>query len=467
MNAPTTTLVLTPWEGQTLKHYRIEGLIGQGGMGLVYRAQDHKLPRPVAIKVLPPELTGDAERRKRFLLEARTAARITHPAIAQVYDVDEQDRTIFIAMEFVEGKTIHELIRSRQLDLLGAVDIALQVCAGLAKAHESGIVHRDIKPGNVIQTRDGHVKILDFGLAKLLAPEAASSTTTGFPNVSTLSQTQAGIIKGTPAYMSPEQIKGETIDARSDLFSLGVMLYEMATGEVPFQRQTPTEMMHAIAFSRPHPLHTLRPDLPGDFQRIVARCLEKSPADRYPDARSLSEDLRSLRRKMESGQALPLSLKDQIQGVVGRLRERLGDLTPSGYAWLAGSALALAVALYLFTTNVGLGSLIPLGIFGLLVYRHIRHQPRRLIEGFVRKVSRLPEVRFIAVQDRRLTVAVDRAPGQLYGRVNQQLANCNRRLFFGEPLTVVIRDDLTKDETRQWLSGPGVHYVRSNPGQTA
>ncbi len=467
MDAPTKTLVLHPWTGQTLKHYRIDGLIGQGGMGVVYRAQDLKLQRPVAIKVLPTELTADAERRKRFLLEARTAARISHPAIAQVYDVDEQDGTIFIAMEMVDGKTIRELISGRQLDLLGALDVGLQVCAGLAKAHESGIVHRDIKPANVIQTTDGHVKILDFGLAKLLDAGAVTTSDGSFQNVSTLTQTQIGIVKGTPAYMSPEQIKGEAIDARSDLFSLGVMLFEMVTGEIPFPRATPTEMMHAIAFAKPPALYSLQPNLPGDFQRIVSRCLEKKPADRYPDARALLEDLRLLRRKMESSQALPLSFKERVQNFIGRLGGRFGDIQPSGYAWLAGSALALAFAFYLLTANVGVGSLIPLVIVGLLVYRHVRHQPRRLIDGFVGKISRLPEVRFIVCQGRHITVGVDRAPGQLYGRINKQLSACNCKLFFGEPLSVVVRSDLTAEESRQWLTAPGVHYVRENVDEAA
>src|SRR3989454_8084960 len=179
MNPRAKTVVLHPLVGQTLNQYRIDSLLGQGGMGVVYRAHDLKLQRPVALKLLPTELTGDQERRKRFLLEARAAARISHPAIAQVYDVDEHDGTIFIAMELVEGKTVGDLIRSRELDLLGAIDVALQVAGGLAKAHDSGIVHRDIKPANVIQTSDGHVKILDFGLAKLLDPTTVAFASAG------------------------------------------------------------------------------------------------------------------------------------------------------------------------------------------------------------------------------------------------------------------------------------------------
>jgi hypothetical protein len=260
--------------------------------------------------------------------------------------------------------------------------------------------------------------------------------------------------------MSPEQIKGEAIDARSDLFSLGIMLFEMVTGEVPFLRKTSSEMMQAIAYAKTPAIHSLRPNLPGDLQRIVSKCLEKSPADRYANAKTLIEDLRTLRRKMESGQALPLSFMERIRSAFDRLGDRLGEVKPSGYAWLAVGALALVFAFYLLMLRVGVGALIPLAVAGLLVYRHLRHQPRRLLESFVRKVARLPEVRFIACEDRRITVGVDRAAGQLYGRINKHLSACNRKLFFGEPWTMVIRSDLTTEETHQWLATPGVHYVR-------
>jgi serine/threonine protein kinase len=463
MDVPNKTVVLPPWVGQTLNHYRIDGLIGQGGMGVVYRAQDLRLQRPVAIKVLPAELTADPVRRKRFLLEARTAARLSHPAIAQVYDVDEQDGTIFIAMELVEGQTIGRLIQNHQLDLLGTIEVGIQVCAGLAKAHESGIVHRDIKPANVIQTPDGHVKILDFGLAKLLDTDWVTGTGAGgIHDVSTLTQTQVGVVKGTPAYMSPEQIKGDPIDARSDLFSLGIMLFEMATGEVPFVRKTPTAVMHAIAFAKTPAMRSAQINLPDQFRRIVARCLEKVPADRYPNARSLLEELRTLRRNLESGQTSRLSLKERASQALSRFM----SLKPSEYAWLLGGALALAFIGYLLMSQSGTVFPIPVLAMCLLLYRRIRNQPQRMVETFVRKVSRLPEVHFIACQDRRITVGVDRATGQLYTRINDQLNACNRRLFFGEPMTLVIRSDLTPEETRQWLAAPGVKYVRDNATST-
>lgn len=168
MEPRTKTVAMHTLLGRTLKQYRVESLLGQGGMGVVYQAHDQKLQRPVALKILPRELTGSPERWKRFVLEARAAARVSHPAIAQIYDIDEHEGTMFIAMELVEGKTVRQLIQNRELDLLGAIDIAIQVAGGLAKAHDLGIVHRDIKPANVMLTPDGHAKILDFGLAKLL-----------------------------------------------------------------------------------------------------------------------------------------------------------------------------------------------------------------------------------------------------------------------------------------------------------
>jgi len=460
MDPQTKTLVLDPLIGRTLSQYRIESLLGQGGMGVVYRARDLKLQRPVALKLLPADLTADPERRKRFVLEARAAARISHPAIAQIYDVDEQEGTIFIAMELVEGKTIRTLIENGELDLLGAIDIALQVAGGLAKAHAAGILHRDIKPANVMQTPDGHVKILDFGLAKLLNPETSTLMLAGGGDSSSaLAQTQVGALKGTPAYMSPEQVKGERLDARSDIFSLGCMLFEMTTGKAPFARATAVETMHAIAFADPPALSSIRPNLPVGLRQIVSKCLQKRPEDRYADARALVEDLRVLRRETESGLVRGLSLKERLDETLDRLRH----LTPADYAWLAGATLVVASVIYLLLAKTGsMVQLVPLAVAVLLLYRKIRDQPRKLSELFARKVAQIPEVRLIVCGEGKITVGVDRAVGQLYGRINEQLNQCNQKLFFGQPMSVVIRDDLSPEETRQMLAGAGVQYVRDD-----
>jgi tRNA A-37 threonylcarbamoyl transferase component Bud32 len=459
MDESAKTAVVASLLGQSLKHYRIDGILGQGGMGIVYRAHDLKLQRPVAVKLLSAELTGSADRRKRFLQEARAAARVSHPAIAQIYDVDDHDGTVFIAMELVEGRNVRDLINSGGLDLLGILDIVVQVAGGLSKAHESGIVHRDIKPANVVVTPDGHAKILDFGLAKLLDLEDSTmASTAGGADLSTMTRTQVGTLKGTPAYMSPEQVMGHIVDGRSDLFSLGVMLFEMATGTSPFQRGTFMETLHAVAHDSAPALQGLRPNLPAALQRIVARCLRKEPKDRYPDARSLTEDLRALRRETESGQARPFSLRERLGDAV----ENVAHLSPVQYAWIGGAAVLLAGAVYLLASNVGGGGFLGLSVLGLLVYRRVRHQPRRMLQLFVRKIAKLPEVRMITSRDRSITVVVDRASSQLYSRINTQTEFCNGKLFFGDPFTVSIRQELTHDETRQLLTSPGVHHVRDD-----
>ena len=224
--------------GETIKHYQIEELLGKGGMGVVYRARDTRLGRPVALKVLPPEFTRDEpERKARFLREARAASAVNHPAIAQIYDVDEGERGLFIAMELVEGRTVQALVQARELDALGAIEIAHQVAGGLQKAHEAGIVHRDIKPENVIVT-PGRAR----QDPRLRPGQAASSPTRrrqdGISQMETLAKTQAGFVLGTLRYMSPEQARGQAVDHRSDIFSLGVLLYEMVTGQLPFSGNT-------------------------------------------------------------------------------------------------------------------------------------------------------------------------------------------------------------------------------------
>ncbi len=443
--------------GRTLKHFTIEETLGQGGMGVVYRARDTKLQRPVALKVMSPQITADPEKRKRFFQEARAAARITHPAIAQVYDVDEAEGTIFIAMELVEGKTVRSLIQNKELDLLGSIDITIQVAEGLAKAHASGIVHRDIKPANVILTKEGHAKILDFGLAKLMDTVAASHEPDGgLAQVSTLTQTEIGTVMGTAAYMSPEQVKGSPIDFRSDIFSLGVMLFEMATWELPFRRASLLETMHAVAFDETPSIHAHRSNLPPNLQRIVSRCLRKRPEDRYPDATALVNDLRLLRRDTESGHLRALSLRDRLNDALDQARH----LQPKQYAWLVFGVLGLVLLVYLAFSGVSSGQLLFYSVAGLFIYRYCRNRPQRLREGLVGKISHLPEVHLITSSEQTVTVVVDRPAAQLYGRINQYTNNCNKSLFFGAPLSVVIRHQVDAEELRKLMSSPNVHYVR-------
>jgi hypothetical protein len=232
----------------------------------------------------------------------------------------------------------------------------------------------------------------------------------------------------------------------------------MASGELPFRRDTPMETMHAVAFAETPSIHTYRPNLPAELQRIVARCLRKSPDERYADARSLIQDLRVLRRDTETGTAQSHSLKGRVRDALDRVRH----LKPSDYAWVIGGTAALAGVGYSLIKGVGFGQLLLFVVVGLLLVRFVKNHPRRALELFVRKVAKIPEVSVIVCQDRRLIVVVDRAGGQLYGRISSQLNECNHKLFYGQPLSMVIQHDLAPEALRQLLTSPGVQYVRDD-----
>jgi serine/threonine protein kinase len=458
-DATTQAMLPRLVSGQTLQHFRIEGLLGQGGMGAVYRAFDTRLHRPVAVKVLAGELTTDAERKQRFLQEARAAARVSHPAIAPIHYVDEEAGVTFIVMELVEGKTVRELIQNHELDVLSALDIAAQVAEGLAKAHEAGVVHRDIKPANVMLTRDGHAKILDFGLAKLLdRPAGPGPGGTVRVEAATSAQTLPGMVMGTPAYMSPEQVRGAAVDFRCDIFSFGVLLFEMLTGQSPFQRASFVDSLHAVAFDETPPLNTLQPQAPEALQRIVARCLRKQPEERYPSARALAEELRTVRRDTETRPALWSAWQRRLSEFWQQSRH----LPVSSYAWFLFWAVALGVTLFLSVSRIGLGGVVLLALAGAFLYRYVRNRPQRIQDGFVRRVARIPEVRLVVFQGRQATVAVDRPAAQLYNRINAELRAWNRKLFAAPPMSVAIAHTLPDDAYQKLLAGPGVQYVRED-----
>ena len=286
--------------GRSLGHYRITAAIGAGGMGEVYRAKDPKLGRDVAIKVLPEALATDSERLARFEREARTLASLNHPNIVTIFAVEEAGGSRFLAMELVEGETLDALIPPGGLPLPRFFDIAVPLADALSAAHERGIVHRDLKPGNVMVTPEGRVKVLDFGLAKL---EAADSNPdlTSTPTESRANLTSEGQVFGTVAYMSPEQTRGGKVDARSDVFSLGVVLYQMLTGERPFRGASAVDMISSILRDSPPSVTDRRGDLPPHLARILRRCLEKDPRDRYQTSRDVFNELRDLRAETSSG----------------------------------------------------------------------------------------------------------------------------------------------------------------------
>ncbi|HTO77045.1 MAG TPA: protein kinase [Thermoanaerobaculia bacterium] len=275
--------------------YEILASLGAGGMGEVYRARDTRLDREVAIKVLPAELSEDAGRLRRFEKEARSASALNHPNIVTIYDIGSEGGVSYIAMERVEGETLRELLPGGPMGIKKLLQVAPQIAEGLSKAHEAGIVHRDLKPENVMVTRDGFVKILDFGLAKLTQPEDSSGGTQA-PTVS--GGTEPGIVVGTVAYMSPEQALGKPLDFRSDQFSLGSVLYEMATGKKAFARASGPETMAAIIREEPELLSSAAPSTPIPFRWLVERCLAKAPHERYASTRDLARDLQTIRDRL-------------------------------------------------------------------------------------------------------------------------------------------------------------------------
>ncbi len=450
--------------GTTLKHYRIETRLGKGGMGVVYRARDTRLDRLVALKTLPPGLIADPERKGRLLLEARSAAAISHPAIAQVYDIDEVDGVLFIAMEYVDGRTVGTLVAEGELDTLGAVEIAIQIAEGLARAHDAGILHRDIKSDNIMVTRDGHAKLLDFGLAKLVEPGAEEPAPAPAAEVfeRTLTrgrvQTIPGAVMGTISYMSPEQARGKELDRRSDIFSLGVVLYEMVTAELPFKGETPLDTMHAIAYEEARPVTIVRRSLAPGLHRVVFRCLRKNPDDRYPDARALAEDLKKLKRDLESGTSTKLPAADRVRIWFEGLRLTF----PGGYKGLAILAAALAVAALLVAVNFNWGASIGPAVMALFLYRYLRNRKKRLIAAFVKKVRKFPEVRLVAARENKVTVVLDKAPAKVYIRITALVDELNGRLFFGKDVAAEVRSEIPENEARTLLTQVGVVYARED-----
>ena len=317
-DVPTRTLKIAAAEvqpGQTVAgKYRLVRKLGAGGMGVVYEAEDLRLKRTVALKFLPPGLTADAEARERFVHEARAASSLDHPNICTIHEVDEaEDGGLYIVMACYQGESLKDKLGRGTLAPFEAIRIASEVAEGLAKAHEHGIVHRDIKPGNIMVTSDGLAKILDFGLAKLTG-EARMTVT--------------GTTVGTVAYMSPEQARGDEVDARTDVWSLGVVLYEMATGALPFGRASDRAVLNAIVHDEPRPAKELRPGFPAELAHVVRKALAKDPAKRYASAREMAGELCGLRESM-SARAFPTAKKLSF-----RCRTRP--------VWIAAGALSLA-----------------------------------------------------------------------------------------------------------------------------
>jgi TolB-like protein/Tfp pilus assembly protein PilF len=325
--------------GQLIGHYRIESLLGVGGMGEVYLARDERLGRKVALKLLPAHLTEDETQLNRFKTEARTASALNHPNILTVHEIGAEGNRHFIATEFIEGITLRALLRRGRMNPHSTLEIAVQVASALAAAHETGVVHRDIKPENIMLRPDGYAKVLDFGIAKLTEPELAAAdhhagTTT------LLQQTRPGLVIGTAQYMSPEQTRGQAADARSDIWSLGVVLYEMVGGNPPFSGATPSDCIASILKTEPPPLSCALPDVPIKLQSIVHKALRKNRDERYQTTREMLADLRDLKAELERESSLP-QIKGRAESIVSKIkRHKRGALAILSVATVAAATIA-------------------------------------------------------------------------------------------------------------------------------
>jgi len=429
--------------GKTILHYKILSKLGEGGMGVVYKAEDTKLDREVAIKFLPRQISASQEERERFKIEAKAAAALNHTNIATVYNIEDADDETFIVMEYIKGQELKEKIDAGPLPIDDTLNIAIQIAKGLQAAHTKEVIHRDIKSANIMLTAEADVKIMDFGLAKRGGQTKL---------------TKEGTTLGTVAYMSPEQTSGDDVDQRSDLFSVGVLIYEMLSGQLPFKGDYDQAVTYSILNEEPEPVTSLRTGIPMELERIVYKCLEKDSSDRYQRADELIVDLRKLKKESETKEILSKTGVTQSQPLQ-RTPQQTRPKKPAvyyGLAILLFLITAVSIA-YFFSRESPIDSIAVLPIVNANNDTDIEYLSDGLTETLINKLSQLPQLQVMARSTVFQFKGKEMTPQQIGNELNVRAVLTGEIVQRGDALRLHVELVDVSDGTQIW----GQQYNRT------